>query len=286
LRECAVAASVGATSGARATRRFPFPYPVLCSRPCTSGPAGRSRERVIGALCLATREPRTLAAHDLALARELAWRAALAADAARLFERARRATAARDAVLGIVSHDLRSAVGTVSMCIHALLDRPHSDGERAAVHATIAEATRWMNRLVEDLFDVASIETGRLSIEPERESIAPIVVAAVDMFAARAAARSIDLRTEVSDDAPIVRADGERIVQVLANLIDNALKYTPAGGTITVRAEPLTSSTAASAACRRRGTRRRRARSPCDRTPRSSPPASHRGGRPASGRRR
>ena len=93
-----------------------------------------------------------------------------------------------------------------------------------------------MNRLIQDLLDVAVLETGHLSID--RTPLAPgdVVGEAVEMQQALAAASSIDLRVEVAADAPAVLADRDRLLQVFDNLIGNALKFTEPGGQVTVGA--------------------------------------------------
>jgi PAS domain S-box-containing protein len=156
-----------------------------------------------------------------------------------LYESAQRANHARDEVLGVVSHDLRNPLSVISMCTRVLLENPpESDAERRELLATIDESAQWMERMIRDLLDVSNIEAGVLSVERRKEAVAPIVERAVQMFAAPAAERSVSLYEDVPPDVPPVNVDGGRIRQVLANLIDNALKFTPAGGTVTVSAAP------------------------------------------------
>ena len=95
-----------------------------------------------------------------------------------------------------------------------------------------------MNRLIEDLLDVTRMEAGRLSVEPGRVAAAQVVSDSVEMQRALAAAASLDLRLELAGHLPEVWADRDRLLQVFENLIGNALKFTPAGGRITVGAAP------------------------------------------------
>ena len=95
-----------------------------------------------------------------------------------------------------------------------------------------------MNRLLEDLLDTASIEGGRLSVEKEAIDMGPLVAEALEALSPVAASKSLNLTNELPAELPAVLADTPRIQQVLANLLGNAIKFTPQAGTIIVRAEP------------------------------------------------
>ncbi|HYD52658.1 MAG TPA: ATP-binding protein [Gemmatimonadaceae bacterium] len=195
-------------------------------------------ERVIGAITIGVGEQRRpLDEADLALAQALAAQAALALENARLYQTAQRASAAREEVLRIVSHDLRNPLSAVSLLARTLLDHPPDDpAERRAAHKNIVDAADWMHRMMQDLLDAAAIDAGRLSIEREPQPIEGIVESALDLFAARAHAKGVSIQRAVDPALPAVNVDGGRIVQVLSNLVGNALKYTPTGGRIEVGA--------------------------------------------------
>jgi signal transduction histidine kinase len=93
-----------------------------------------------------------------------------------------------------------------------------------------------MQHMIRDLLDVSNIEAGVLSVERQNEEVGPIVERAVQMFSGQAMERSITLYEDVPPDVPIVNVDAGRILQVLANLVANALKFTMPGGTVTVAA--------------------------------------------------
>ena len=95
-----------------------------------------------------------------------------------------------------------------------------------------------MQRLIRDLLDVSAVEAGRLSVERQPATLAPIVATAVGMVSGEVAQQSIDLRVDLPAELPVVSMDASRVVQVITNLLGNAIKFTPAGGTITVRATP------------------------------------------------
>ena len=195
-----------------------------------------ARGEVLGVLTvISTRPERRYGPGDVALMERLADRAAFAIDNARLFGLSRAASRARDDMLGVVSHDLRNPVNAIGMCVRVLRESPPDDPQaRAELVNAIADAVEWMDRLIRDLLDVASIETGRLSIVRHREEVRPIVDSAVAMFAHGAQARGVRLTQEVPAGLPPVDGDAARLVQVLSNLLANALAHTEAGGNVSI----------------------------------------------------
>ncbi|MDP2269896.1 MAG: HAMP domain-containing sensor histidine kinase [Archangium sp.] len=150
------------------------------------------------------------------------------------------ALATRDEFLSIVSHDLRTLLsqvmgyaGLISMEVAA-----QQFGAQVISNADrIQRSGTRMNRLIGDLVDVASIHAGTLIVTRQEEDPVRAVTEAVDTFQAQAVARGISVSSE-TDLAPInVLFDPARILQVLTNLLSNALKFTPAKGTIVVRVE-------------------------------------------------
>jgi signal transduction histidine kinase len=124
------------------------------------------------------------------------------------------------------------------MCAKALRDFGElSNADRESLVMTIVQSTEWMNRLIQDLLDVASIETGRLSLERAREDVASLVARVLRMFEVEASERRVHLVSTTPDELPAAVIDASRIAQVLGNLLRNALKFTPDGGRITVHAE-------------------------------------------------
>jgi PAS domain S-box-containing protein len=200
-----------------------------------------ARGRTLGAIALiATTAPPTSTPLDLSLAEELGRRAALAVDNSRLYGMAQDATRAREEILGIVSHDLRNPLSAIMMCSSALVDGMAGADESLRYMVTaIADSASWMNRLIQDLLDMASIESGRLSMERRPEPVEQIL-AQLDMtFATGAKDADIVLGIGAQPGLPPVLVDGERILQVLANLVANSLKFTPRGGEIRVLASSI-----------------------------------------------
>jgi signal transduction histidine kinase len=165
---------------------------------------------------------------------------ALAADNARLFREAEQASRARENLLAVVSHDLRNQLDAILMSVALLLrQRPASAEERRAYRNTVViqRAALGMSRLIGDLLDVAAIEAGALSLTTEVASAADVALSALELLEEQAAARSLHIAREIVGPPVRVVCDRQRIQQVLANVIGNALKFTPPGGTIRVRVE-------------------------------------------------
>jgi PAS domain S-box-containing protein len=174
-----------------------------------------------------------------ALGEKFARVAATALQNAHLYEAARHANRARDDVLGVVSHDLRNPLSAISMCARVLEESPPGDdADRRELLATIRESTEWMNRLIDDLLDVSNIERGRLSLEVRPEEPSQIALQALHMFEVEAKANAIALEARLPTNMPLVAADRTRVVQVLSNLLRNAIKFTPRDGRIEICAEP------------------------------------------------
>jgi sigma-B regulation protein RsbU (phosphoserine phosphatase) len=144
---------------------------------------------------------------------------------------------ARDEVLRIVAHDIGNSLSAVK--IHAMvLERtlPAGDGEARKHTEAIRHLTQQMDRLRQDLLDVAAIEAGRLSFEPGETALAEVVDDVLGTVAGMAGEKALSVESSVSAGLPAVWADRERLHQVLSNLVGNAVKFTPADGRIRVSA--------------------------------------------------
>jgi signal transduction histidine kinase len=199
----------------------------------------RARDRSLGAMLLCRDAPSPpYDDGDVALAEQLALRAASALDNARHYETARRAIRARDDVLGVVSHDLRRPLAAISMCATSLLAEGFADETRTrGALQTIQQSAHWAQRLIQDLLDVSAIGAGGLSIERRAEDPVILVMRAAMLHEQLAADRGLSLLTELPESLPRVHADGDRILQALSNLIGNACRFTPRRGTVRVGAE-------------------------------------------------
>ena len=200
-----------------------------------------AREHVLGVLTLfRTAEGAAFDAGARAVADELALRAAFALDNARLFAAARQATVARDHALGVVSHDLRNPISAIGMSARALLPTiPVEDVERRALLTNIVASQELAHRMIRDLLDVANIETGHLSVEERPVALVPVLDRALALFASEAAVRGLTLELGALPALPMVWGDDERLLQVLSNLLSNAIRHTAPGGRILISARIL-----------------------------------------------
>jgi signal transduction histidine kinase len=147
-----------------------------------------------------------------------------------------KALATRDDVLAMASHDLRSMLGGIALNAQALARPTGSTGDGAAASVKHAERIQRfvarMNRLVGDLLDVVSLESGQLHIMPTAVDVRELLKEADEAFQPAFLAKGITLTTDVGPAAIVVGCDRDRIVQVLANLVSNALKFTDKGGQV------------------------------------------------------
>lgn len=197
------------------------------------------RDRVQGVITfMMMRQGKHYDAQDLSLATELASRAGLALDNARLFQESRRATRVRDEVLRVVAHDLRNPLHTISLSADLL--REQLPREPAAPWTDtleiIGRSVAQADHLIGDLLDVARIQAGKLAIEPRPTDTRELASEAIGMQESHAAQRGIELRDDIPQTLPSIHADSHRVLQVFSNLIGNALKFSPAGSTVTVGA--------------------------------------------------
>ena len=178
-----------------------------------------------------------------AVLRDITERRAAERERARLLEGERAARVAaelalrtRDDVLAVVSHDLRNPLSVIDMCAASLSDKLAPDAGALSLVRTIESSTAWMNRLIEDLLDVARMEAGRLALERQPQDLVRVISEATVMLEPLIAEKSITLREDLPEYLPRANVDARRIVQVLENLVSNAVKHTAAGGEIHLRA--------------------------------------------------
>jgi signal transduction histidine kinase len=146
--------------------------------------------------------------------------------------------ASRNEFLGIVSHDLRGplmAISGAASVIERMAPPDERGREIAGWVASIKRSVGVMERLIRDLLDFGSFEDGGLRVVAQRLDIREVVRSAVDAFDAVAAASFIALTADLPDEPVWATFDSHRILQVLSNLLHNAIKFTPQNGTIRVR---------------------------------------------------
>jgi signal transduction histidine kinase len=145
--------------------------------------------------------------------------------------------AARDELFATVSHDLRNLINVIQLKSRLLLTELEGDDKSARARKLANEihrSTRRMLRWSKDLVDVATVEAGKLNIVMGQEDPVAIIREAVEFSISVAEAKGLTVDVDVPEGAALIRCDADRIVEVLINLLDNAVKHTPAGGSITV----------------------------------------------------
>ena len=148
------------------------------------------------------------------------------------------AVRARDEVLAVVSHDLRNPVTTISAAVELLSDDSMPEKRQEEHFEIIGRAAHRINRLIQDLLDVATIQAGRLSVRTDSVDLVELVEEVSSQMRLGADLEGVDLTVSVPEELPAVEADRDRLLQVMVNLIGNGLKFTPSGGQVTLAAEP------------------------------------------------
>jgi PAS domain S-box-containing protein len=196
-----------------------------------------ARDRTLGAIAFGITEgTRRYGETDLVVAKDLAARCALALDNARLYREAQEATQSREEVLAVVSHDLRGPLAAVQLAAQFVqrVVRAEASPQLASACGVVGRATERLTRLVDDLVDFARLERGRVPLDRSPHDAEALVRDAVSVAAPLAAEAGVTLSTDVAAELAPISCDRHRILQVLANLVGNALKVTPRGGVVRV----------------------------------------------------
>jgi PAS domain S-box-containing protein len=212
----------------------------------------RSDDDLIGVLIVGASEAHRFGDADLRLLQLVSERLRGVFARTRLFaelerhtneERALRALAeaavqAREDVLAIVSHDLRNPLSTIAMAASLLTESGltlTAEQQRRQLDV-IARTAKRMNRLIQDLLDVARIEGGRFTVSRRRQRAAPLATEAKEAYRPIAQESDVELTCDVEEGLPEVYVDRDRVMQLLGNYVGNAIKFTPPGGRVVIRA--------------------------------------------------
>jgi PAS domain S-box-containing protein len=196
-----------------------------------------ARGQAFGAICFISSTPGThYDDRDRSLAEELARRAGLATENARLYEEAQNAIRTREEVLAIVSHDLRGPLTAILLSARQSLESSAHDASVTAPLARIQRSAERMEHLIRDLLDFSSIEAGRLKLEIRDCDARELVREAIEMYKPMAAEKGVNLVDATGSLEARLRCDSSRVVQLFSNLLGNALKFTPAGATVRLEA--------------------------------------------------
>ncbi|MFZ1059162.1 MAG: ATP-binding protein [Candidatus Rokuibacteriota bacterium] len=149
----------------------------------------------------------------------------------------RRLERVRTEFVANVSHELRTPLTAIRGYLETLLEGGLDERDNARRFLEIVSRhTERLGRLLDDLTDLSNIELGKVALELEPTELGEALEAVVAIIEPRAAGKGVSLAVDLPPDLPRVLADGDRLTQILINLLDNAVKFTPAGGRVTVTA--------------------------------------------------
>jgi signal transduction histidine kinase len=197
-------------------------------------------EKVIGVINLESPELNFFTEDDAAFINILISHAAIAIDNARLFDQVKQANQAKSEFMSTASHELKIPMTSIKGYAKLLqMGAAGSLTEKQNEFLTvIANNVDRMDRLVGDLLDVSRIEAGRIRLEIENVQMSNVINDVVRSIQTQIEKKKLQLNLSIAADLPEIRADYNRMVQIVTNLLSNAYKYTPEGGSITVTAIP------------------------------------------------
>jgi signal transduction histidine kinase/DNA-binding response OmpR family regulator len=192
-----------------------------------------ARGRILGALTLVMGQSgRTFRSPDMALAEELAGRAAVAVDNARLYREIQEGDRRKDEFLAMLGHELRNPLAAIANALEYAQIAGDDPTSAARARDILARQVQMMARLVDDLLDVSRITRGKIELRKEAIELQSAVRRAVATVEPLISARQHELTVATPDRSVQLLADPARLEQILANLLNNAAKYTDPGGQI------------------------------------------------------
>lgn len=195
-------------------------------------------DRVVGLLDLRRNNGAPFHSDRIQFAGQFAGHAAMAIENARLYEQVQQANQAKTEFISFVAHELRTPMTSIRGYAEMLLKGMFGElsPQQEQFIRTISNNVNRMQIQVSDLQDVSRIETGHLRLEVRPIVLQDVITEALQSTQGQVEARSQQLTLMIPDTLPLVHADPARLTQVLINLLSNAYKYTPEGGSIDVRA--------------------------------------------------
>ncbi|HXV99285.1 MAG TPA: GAF domain-containing sensor histidine kinase, partial [Anaerolineae bacterium] len=202
-------------------------------------------EKVIGVIDLESTTPDYFTSDDVAFIKLLVSPAAIAIQNAQLYEQVKEANQAKTEFMDIAAHDLKLPMTNIkgySKLLQMGAGGTLTDKQKDFL-GVISNNVDRMDRLVKDLLDISRIEAGRIRLQIEDVQMRDVINEVIESSQNQIQSKNLNLKLDVDDDLPELRADYSRMVQIMTNLISNAYKYTPDGGSITVTAKPYNNGT-------------------------------------------
>jgi signal transduction histidine kinase len=207
----------------------------------------RRENKVIGVIAMTPRtgaqvnadnRPETFTEDVVALVLRMADRAAIAIENARLYDAVRAANNAKSEFVSLVAHELKVPMTSIQGYADLMAMAGSMSERQEQFVNTIKNSVNKMKLLVSDLTDISRIESGHLRVDMSEVNVKDAISSAIEGTLTEIEKRGHHFVKEIPDNVPLIHADPDRLVQVLLNLLSNAYKYSPDGGTITLRVVP------------------------------------------------
>jgi len=193
-----------------------------------------ARDEVVGVLAVISERESAFNVDDIQLFEELARRAGLALESARLYQETQMVNRLKDEFVAIVSHELRTPLTPILGGVYMLRSEPRDERIFAKALDLIERNAKTQVKLVDDLLDISRIISGKLRLNIESVDLAAVIQSAIDIVRPAGDAKGIQIDINFKPLNAPISGDADRIQQILWNLLTNSVKFTPAGGRITI----------------------------------------------------
>jgi signal transduction histidine kinase/ActR/RegA family two-component response regulator len=200
------------------------------------------RDRKLGTITFASAQlGRHYTTVDLVMACELAQRAAIAIENARLYQQAQEANRIKDEFLAIVSHELRTPLNSMIGWVHMMRSRKLDEATTSKALETIERNAKIQTKVIDDILDISRIVRGKIRLNSRQVNLIPIINGIIEALHPTAEIKNIQIEFNFDPSVGQVMGDAERLQQVIWNLLSNAIKFTPNEGRVQVHLKQLNS---------------------------------------------
>lgn len=200
------------------------------------------RKRKLGTIVFASaQEGRYYTIVDLAMAEEVAQRAASAIENAQLYRQAQEANRIKDEFLAIVSHELRTPLNSMLGWVQVIRNRKLDEAVTSKALETIERNAKLQRKLIEDILDISRIVQGKIRLNLHKVDLVIVINAAIEAVYPTSEIKDIRVESKLDSSVGEVMGDAERLQQIVWNLLSNAVKFTPSGGRVEVCLEQVNS---------------------------------------------